>query len=752
MKNRKKFNVPLLAAGFLTAICAALLLAGCGNTGGAEAPRQLARRAEREPTSYTAQVWDAGITPEHRPLSHSFALAEDMLYFAQWTQEGIWSVSGVALTGEGRPVTLFQTEGDSIQALTVMREPQKPPILVLAGRDGEGTPFLAAYSAEGQPQWRQSYEDAEETLFSLAWDGEGYFYALDREQALVFDETGVCQGSIPCPGESYIDMCAAGEGGVYVTYRDGPADQPVLARLQYQGKKLEGVVRIWGDGQLGAGRAGSLLLREGSSLLTYDPQRQESARLLELTDYDLTGNHLQLMAENTGGELLLVSWETGRYDVPVELIRLRETADRQQSQEDGKQIITWLHVGPILPQTEELVAAFNRQSREYRVVTESVSLKGVTVTENSTGFDLDTEIFMCVNTRLLASESADILSFVSYQDMERYLSRGYLEDLAPYIARSENIEREDYLEGPLEYYTRGEALYGIPATFSIDALMGKESELGAEPGWTVEEFLDWLGEHPDAVTKEGMTKENVLDFCLKGTLEEYVQPDLGQCDFEGESFQELLRRVQDLTTDGSTHWDDWEKMLEEKRPVLEQGGAGGFAECHAWESMYGEPLVYKGYPSSDGSPCYFYTGGGMGILSRSACKEGAYAFWEYCLLHGESGPWYYTNRKLFMESMEQLADEQYAYTSDGKMMFRRLSESNFAGEEDGLEWLTNLTGEQRDKQLAMLEHVRIDTLENRTIRNIVIEEASTYFAGGKGLEETCRVIQSRVQMYVAEKN
>ena len=734
---------------YFVVICVALLLAGCGNSSGADAAADMVRRTEGESVFYAAQVWDTGITPEHWPVSRSFALAEDMLYFAEWSEEGTWSVGGLALSGENRPVTLFQTAGDSVEALTVTQEPEEVPILALAGRGREGMSFLAAYNVEGELLWRQTYECKRETLLSLARDGEGHFYALSRDQALLFDEEGVYQGSIPCPGEGYLDMCAAGEGDVYATYRDGPADEPVLVRLQYQGKKLEGAVRIWGDGQLGARREGSLLMREGSSLFSYAPQRQESAKLLELTDYDLTGNNLQFMEENSDGELLLLSWETARYDRPVELARLREAPGEQQT--DGKQTITWLHVGPILPGVDDLVAAFNRQSQEYRVVTESVSLKGVTVTENTTGFDLDTEIFMCVNTRLLASESADILSFVSYQDMERYLSKGYLEDLAPYIARSENIDREDYLEGPLEYYARGEALYGIPATFNIDALMGRESELGAEPGWTVEEFLDWLQEHPDAVIQEGMTKENVLDFCLKGTLEEYVQLDLGQCDFEGESFRELLQRVQSLTTDSAAHWDDWGKMLEEKRPILEQGLAYGFSACNAWENMYGEPLVYKGYPSSDGSPCYFYTGGGMGILSRSACKEGAYAFWEYYLLNEESDSTdlYYTNRELFVKGMEQLADEQYAYTADGKMQFRRLSESGSA-EEDGLEWLTDLTEEQRDKQLAMMEHVRIDTLENQTIRNIVIEEASIYFAGVKDLEETCRVIQSRVSMYLAE--
>lgn len=733
---------------YLIVICIALLLAGCGRGSGGNNAQSQAMRGEGGAAVYAAEIWDAGITPQHRPLYRSFVLTEDMLYYVGRAEDGPWGIGGVSLTGEGRPETLLQLEGDFIGALAAARGPEGSKTLVLAVRDGAGTPFLAAYDTEGGQLWRQPYEEQGQTILRLVQDGDGYFYALYQEQVLLFDGDGIYQGCIPCPGKNYADICAT-EGGVYVTYQDGQPNLPVLARLQYQGQKLEGAVRIWGDGRLGVGREGCLLLREGSTVYVYDPQRQESAKLLELADYDLVGDQLQDMAQNSAGEVLLASWELVGYDRPVLLARLREAAEGAPAG-DGKQTVTWLVIGSILPGVDSLVASFNQQSKEYRVVVESVSLKGVT--DTSSIFDLNAEIFMCVNTRLLASESADLISFMSYQDMERYLVKGYLEDLTPYIARSERVDLEDYLEEPLECYARGDALYSLPSTFCIDVLMGKESELGAEPGWTVEEFLDWLKDHPDAVTKEGMTKENVLDFCLMGTLEEYAAPDTGRCDFEGAAFQELLRRVQELHTDSASHWDDWGKMLEEKRPVLEQGRMSDFAACHAWEGLYGEPLVYKGYPSSDGSPCYFYTGGGMGILSRSACKEGAYAFWEYCLLNETSDYMYCTHREKFAENMAQVADEQYAYTPDGMMRYRLLSDvqSGVVEDDSTLEWISNMTEEQRDKQLAMMEHVRIDTLESQTVRNIIREEASAYFAGVKSLEETCRVIQSRVQLYLAE--
>lgn len=737
-------------------LCVIILLTGCGGRPGVQSPHEadagaLFRGTDSEVSSYIAETWDAGITPDAQPLSYSFVLTEDMLYYVDRSES--WDICGVALSDQGQPPQrILQMEDGSIEAIAAVSGTDGENVLALAGKDGTGDPFLAAYTFQGRQLWRQTYETQGQIALRLVQDGGGHFYIMYGEQVLLFDTDGACQGSVACPGEGYIDICAVAGDSVYVSYRDGRAGRPMLARLQYQGGRLDGEQRIAGNGYLGAGQEGSLLFQNGGEIYVYIPQKQEAEKLLELAAYDLTGEQLQAMRTTLSGEIVLVSWELLRYDSPVWLSRLKETAEGQLA-EDGRRILTWLVVGAEVSDAEQTAVTFNRQSQDYKVVVEPVSLAGLTITAETTQYDLYEGIYMCVNTRLLASESADLIYFSNEQDMERYLAKGYLEDLTPYIARSERIRQEDYLEQVLQYSARGDALYSIPPDFYICTLMGKESELGAEPGWTVEEFLDWLSQHPDAVTQEGMSRENVLDFCLMGTLNEYLNWESGQCDFEGEAFLELMRQIHGLTTDSASHWDDWWEQLEEK-PAIEQGWVVSFAQCESWESMYGEPLVYKGYPSKDGTPCYYYVGGGLAILSRSTCKEGAYAFWEYYLSEKSKGSLnYYTNRETYADGMARAMDEQTAYTKDGELRFRRLSELPAAAveEEEELEWTSAMNEEQRDKQLAMLGYIQIDTLENQTIRSIIREEASYYFAGVKNLEDTCRVIQSRVGLYLAER-
>lgn len=734
-------------------LCVIILLTGCGRGTGTQNLHETDAGVlfpSGEAKTYKAETWDAGITPEDHPFSNSFVLTEDMLYYVN-RAEG-WELCGVALSEQAMsPQRIMRTEDGSIEAVTAVNGAEGEQVLALTGKDGTGAPFLASYTADGNQLWSRSFEDRGEAAWRLVSDDSGHLYILCNERVLLFDQDGVLQGSVSCPGESYIDMCAVPGDSVYVSYRDGQTERPMLARLQYQGCRLEGEQRISGNGSLWAGREGSLLLQNGNEIYACIPQKQETERLLDLAAYDLTGEQLRAVLTTSSGEVVLVSWELLQYDSPVWITRLKEAVEGQLAG-DSRRIITWLIVGADVTGEEQMAVLFNRQSKDYKVVVEQVSLDGLTLSADSTQYDLYEGIYMCVNTRLLASKSADLISFINYQDLERYLVKGYLEDLTPYIAGSERIRRENYLEQMLECTSAGDALYSIPPDFCIDTLMGKVSELGAEPGWTVEEFLDWLTLHPDAVTREGMTRERVLEICLKGTLDEYLNRESGRCDFEGEAFRNLLLQIGGLTTDDADHWDDWWEQLEE-RPALEQGFVSTFAHCCSWESMYGEPLVYKGYPSRDGTPCNYYKGGGLAILSRSACKEGAYAFWEFYLLERPKVPFnYYTDREAFADSMFQAADEQWAYTEDGKMRYRRLSEAGpQSAEDDGLEWISAMNEEQRDKQLAMLEHVQADSLENQAIRNIIQEEASAYFAGVKNLEDTCRVIQSRVGLFLAER-
>lgn len=721
-------------------ICAIfLILPGCGR---AESFQEEAMPA------YASESWDTGITPEYVPQLGSFLIMGEELYFVDRSDglsRKIYRVS-IQNTQSLNPVELFlQQESGNIEAVAAGTDEAGADCLAVLGRDGSGEHFLALYGIDGREQWRQEWdEDAladgrGQVALRLTQDGDGHYYAMGSERIWLLDEKGYWQGELACPGKSYLDLCADGQGQVYVTYQNSRGETAV-ARVNYQDRKLSEEASIPFDGYMWTGSEDTLLMCGAGCMNAYLPGHGGATEIFRLLQYHLKQDETQIVKVLQGGDILVVSWESLNREAPVTVTRLYESGGESQTQV-YKTTVTVLLPQVLLQADQgakgglfgEAVEEFNLSCEEYKVVLEGVDL--------GTGADL----YEPINTRLLAKESADLIYLINYQDIERYMTKGYLEDLTPYLERSESMSQDDYLKSVLRCYRVGDALYSIPESFFIDTLAGRASELGELPGWTVDEFLGWLESHPDVWAKEGLSRSNILSYCLMGGIDAYLDSETRQGRFEGEDFCGLLQRICNIER------DDWNELVKDgDKPLLDIMNICSFLHCGEVEHEYGEALVYKGFPTVDGAPCYFYSGSGFAILSRSANKEGAYAFWEYYLIHRvmtmpEDS--YFTNLEALEKSMEYASDQYRADKEAGEGYW---GAGKTEGLEEGFDWYPAMTQQQRDKQLAMMEHVRSDTLENITIRNMILEEARYYFEGDKSLEETCRVIQGRVQLYLDE--
>lgn len=71
-----------------------ILLTGCRGNPSPQNSHQadagvLPGETGNEARTYMAETWDAGITPDYQPLSNSFVLTEDMLYYVDRSRAGI---------------------------------------------------------------------------------------------------------------------------------------------------------------------------------------------------------------------------------------------------------------------------------------------------------------------------------------------------------------------------------------------------------------------------------------------------------------------------------------------------------------------------------------------------------------------------------------------------------------------------------------------------------------------------------------
>ena len=110
--------------------------------------------------------------------------------------------------------------------------------------------------------------------------------------------------------------------------------------------------------------------------------------------------------------------------------------------------------------------------------------------------------------------------------------RGLFEDLAPYVDRSEAFDRSDFVDGILDVYTYDSTLVGIPAEFMIRTVVGNGAQMDNKAGLTLEELYSIADLYPEVKAFDGVTKEEMLQFCLMFNEDAFIDWDTGICSFE----------------------------------------------------------------------------------------------------------------------------------------------------------------------------------------------------------------------------
>lgn len=677
--------------------------------------------------SYVMDYKDAQITPDFKPLSNSFCVSGEKLYFVDNQGMTLQSICEADLSGTEKPTKLPIDLSDVfVEAMTVETDNSGDATIYCMGRTVAENSFLAAYSKEGKLLFRKDFDESlskalqNNMIYKLALDGEGNIYALSSACLYLFDKDGKYQGEVECHGKGYCSMESCGEE-VYVTYRKSEGNETEIAKVQFAYKNLTDERELLGDGMLWKGQGNTLLTRDGGALYSCDLAQEKVVKLFDFAAHDVVGSEMQTVAQKESGEPLLVCWKLLDQSSPVELLSFREAKEGEETG-DGKQVVTVLSVSPFMEEIfGDIIVDFNKQSKDYKVVFETIEITGIQMAD----------LYACTNTRLMAKESADLLYMFDYEEMEIYQSQGFLEELTPFIEKSDKLDMGDLDERVLQCLRIDGGLYGMSRSLSITTMFGRQSELGEQTGWTVEEMLVWLKEHPGAKAEEGLSKEYILEMILKGDLSSYIEEESRKADFAGDKFAILLTEINELHTDEAPYYDDMEGLYDTDNAVLSELHMGSFSEITGWrEDLYGDKLVYRGYPTAMGEPKYIISMNCLSILSKSKCKEGAYAFIEYLLMETNNrSDGFWTHKDLYIETQENLV-KQYA--------------------------TAELDKEELEKRVAALEEMMdsavADTMENQTIRTMIIEEAKVYFAGDRTLEDTCRIIQNRVQLYLDENS
>lgn len=353
---------------------------------------------------------------------------------------------------------------------------------------------------------------------------------------------------------------------------------------------------------------------------------------------------------------------------------------------------------------------------------------------------------------LVNKDAPDLVQIWSMEEYLNYGRKGWLEDLIPFVEKSENISTGDFIPHVLEAMMVDGKLYCLPSTFSIHTLAVPSRVAGDKSGWTIEEFLTFMEKYPNAyfvlTTLERDVpdrKRAVLSVALVRGVEGFVDREQGKVDLDNERFRSLLTRINGLQISESAGMtnEDWERRIDDGEVLLEATGLYGLTGISQLERKYGEPVTLIGYPTAEGE-----RGGNrlivsqpLGIVSRSQHKDGAWCYLEEAFLAQESWDENASEFPARQEILEGLiAEAQKGSSGNYKDGF----------DENGDTGNSSLSKRHTDMIWYAINSAVVDDPVLSGLNQIIYEEASYYFSGVKSLDEVIDVMESRAELYFNE--
>ena len=312
------------------------------------------------------------------------------------------------------------------------------------------------------------------------------------------------------------------------------------------------------------------------------------------------------------------------------------------------------------------------------------------------------------------------------------------------------------MEAPLKATEIDGGLYMLFHDFYITTLVGDVEVVGDRCGWTLDELMAAYSTMPSdsTILPYTATQQDVFSELLRFTLDQYVDWENGKSLFDCEEFRELLKfldafpaKINSSLTKEEVEQERIWRMVDGYQ-MLEPRNVFNLAYSHIF---YGKQVSFVGYPTVDGSSGSFIVPHGSKLAMTSACrnKEAAWDFMRL-LIRKSLNPntLYDTCRQVNILLPVNQAD--YDLRIDGDLQWHELDmvQPTFKG---GPTFYYPLPAEKDIQRLnTLIENTTQLYWPDDGLSNIVWESIGPYLAGDKTMDETIRLLDNRVTLYVNE--
>ena len=468
---------------------------------------------------------------------------------------------------------------------------------------------------------------------------------------------------------------------------------------------LEAQTLPLGTAGLGLGEDGTFLLTNSDGLSSYDLASGTVQTIASWRELGAQADAEQIFRTDGGyvlfspneAALTLVLWKAGAGSAK-QVLTLAVAADC-----------------PVWYEFTQLFENFNLSQQEYQI--------DYTIYSDSPYGDA--EPMDVLRTKIMAGQSPDLFAFYSDGNQAPPLApRAVCADLRELLP---DVTDDSLLPGLFDLLTQDGALYELPLTVRVDTLI-MPSNLIDSPGVTLEDLEIAREKMPSGwvPVDSWNTPENLFGLTAAFCIGRFTDRENGTCNFETQEFINILDWCRNWGGDGSTP-EAPEKTLMKLGWISSLSWLASRGDiAKTW--FDGAGYTYAGYPVGSGGSAYLVLAS-LGVSTSCQNLAGAKAFLAYCF-SGKQESGLPANRKALREELAQ---------------YKLGNRTNWYGEPE------TISEADEEKFMELLGSVTVLEGMDKSLEDILSEEANAYFAGAATAEQTARTIQSRASLYLQEQ-
>lgn len=661
---------------------------------------------------------------------------------------------------------------------------------------GENKTGLLHLDADGKELKRIEFNQTDENgnsfyVSNFFVDNSGNVYLSDWQNVYIYDQDGNKKTTVDL-GENGGELCELKAGVVGVCYYKNDEAKPEESGRVFQeidpatGKLTGDTVKIPDSAYnfFPGDDVYDIYYDYNGNIYGYKFDTDTKDKVIDWIECDINSNNLNSYSILPDGRVIAFenTYDDQTQTNTMQLIVLTRV---DAASVVNKTVLTFACNG-LDWNMRDAIVKFNRSSNTHRIVVRDYS-------EYNTDDDYTAGI-QKLNTEMLSGKLPDMIDINTYSmPIEQYAAKGFLTDLYELIDADPDMSRESFVQPVLKALESADGkLYQLPQTFAVDTAIALDKVVGEYDTWNLAAVKDAMTKLQDGATVFDVyrTKSDILSTCISRNIDAFVDWENGAAHFDSDEFKALLEFANSFP---DTY--DWENADEEDQDSAQNRMNAGKQLMSSFYVSSLEDILYQltgyngkvkfvGYPSEDGTSNHaFQIDGAIAISSTCADKTAAWNFMKQFLneeYQSSYNIWSFPiNQAAFDAKLKEMMTEEYqtddngnpiripkvTYYTDGNGTMTGYSTGNGgvavmqASADGSVEMGENgevnvyaMTQEQADEILGLINATTAVYGYDESIMGIITDEAAPYFAGEKSLDDTVNMIQSRVNLYVAEQS